>query len=217
MAVWLFYETNMLLSKAQKKPKLQLTWRALGPDPILSPTISPSATLQHGRWRRNTGGEQSFISQTARKIYVSVWVTPGWYLDKIYKALLDSHRACDMYLQRLNSSAWAEALVFVLEAGACIVWDSFILPNSTLSILSSELTSPLDLVLAAWSRRHASLRSVTPLYFPRLAFSWAFRCCYLSNPHIFPRQRTSQINIRHACTRLLILFVQHRLSNGHVT
>lgn len=54
MAVWLFYEINILLSKAQK-PKLQLTWRALGPDPILSPTHFPvdyvtTSTMKKKRW-----------------------------------------------------------------------------------------------------------------------------------------------------------------------
>lgn len=191
-----------------KKPKLQLTWRALGPDPILPPTISLSATLQHQRWRRNAGtprqsGEQSFISRTARKIYVSVWVTPGWYLDKIYKALLDSQRAWYVSIEiEFLGVGWSACLCSWGWGVYCL--RQFHTPNSTLSILSSELTSPLDLVLAAWSCRHASLRSVTALYFPRLAFSWAFRCCYLSNPHIFLRQGTSQINIRHAHTRLLI-------------
>lgn len=193
MAVWLFYEINILLSKAQK-PKLQLTWRALGPDPSHQP-IYLSATLRHQRWRRNAGTprqsrEQSFISQTAKKIYVSVWVTPGWYLDKISKALLDSQRAWYVSIEiEFLGVGWSSCL-------SSWGWDVNCLrqshtPNSTLSILSSELTSPLDLVLAAWSCRHASLRSVALLYFPRLTFSWALHCCYLSNPHIFPRQRTS--------------------------
>lgn len=55
-----------------KMPKLQLTWRAFGPDPILSPTISVSVMWQHQRWTRNTWTlrqrrQLRFISHAAKE------------------------------------------------------------------------------------------------------------------------------------------------------
>lgn len=191
-----------------QKPKRQLSWRASEPGPIRfrsgSQPASPSAALQHQRRRGNAATprrrrEQSFAPRTAEKTYVSVWVTPGWCLDRISKALLKWRRARDGSgeIESLGLCSWGCNVSRLRQ---------FHTPNSTLSILSSELTSPLDLALAAWSCRHASLRAVTLLYFPRRTFSWALRCCYLSNPRISPRQRTSQINMRRANTGLLIFF-----------